>query len=140
MPAMPQRLPFVGFLLWGILPAVFAVSALSRDPLGIWSNALGGFALAWWIVGGQLRHGRSRALVPAMLLIALPWAAALAQTMRRIAFVLREGALDGPDGYGSPMAFVLGVVFEQGLVFIPLTVIAVRLWHARRYPGARPAI
>jgi hypothetical protein len=72
-----------------------------------------------------------------MLLIAVPWTAALAQTMRRIAFVAREGGLDGPEGYGSPMAFLLGVVLEQGFVFIPLTIIAARLWRARMQPIAR---
>jgi hypothetical protein len=113
---------------------VSAVSALSRDPVGIWSNALGAYALAWWMTGAQLRRGHSHAPVLALLLIAAPWLAALGQTMLRVAFVLREGDLDGPDGYGSPMAFVLGVVFELGLVFLPLTVIAVRLWHASRAP------
>ena len=74
-----------------------------------------------------------------MLLIAMPWAGALAQAIRRIAFVMREGGLDRADGEGSPMAFVLGVVFEQGFVFIPLTLIAWRLWRASAMQTPRPA-
>ena len=96
----------------------------------MWSNALGAYALAWWIAGGYLRRTRSPRLAVPLFLIALPWAAALAQTIRRITFVAREGGMEGTDGAGSPMAFVLGVVFEQGIVFIPLTVIACRLWRA----------
>ena len=139
MSATPHRLPSAGFLLWGILPTMVAISALSRDPLGMWSNALGAYALAWWIAGGYLRRSRSPKLAVPLVLIALPWLAALAQTMRRITFVAREGGMEGADGAGSPMAFVLGMVFEQGLVLIPLTVIAFRLWRANQRRSARPA-
>jgi hypothetical protein len=128
-----DRLPSTGFLLWGLLPAVTAISALSREPMGAWSNAAGAYALAWWIVAGQLRRSPSPTLAPALLLIALPWAAALTQSVRRVAFVMREGGMDKADGTGgSPMAFLLGVIFEVGFVFIPLTIIALRLWRAGR--------
>ena len=66
-------LPTTGFLLWGILPAFIATSALSNDPLGLWSNALGAYALAWWIVAGYLRRSPWPRLAAPFLLIALPW-------------------------------------------------------------------
>lgn len=50
------------------------------------------------------------------------------QTIRRIGFVLREGGMERADGYGSPLAFLLGVVGEGlilGLPAILLIVIAV---------------
>lgn len=140
MSTTPERLPSVGFLIWGIVPTVSAVSALSRNPLGLWSNALGAYALVWWIAAGYLRRGRPPRLAPVMLLIAVPWTAALAQSIGRLAFVVREGGLDRADGSGSPMAFVLGVVFEQCFVFIPLTVIALRLLRANRRLAARPTV
>ena len=126
----PCRLPATGFVLWGILPAFIAMSALTSDPLGAWSNALGAYALAWWIVAGYLRRSSSPRLAAPLIMIALPWAAAVAETAERIGFVLREGGMEAADGAGSPMAFLLGVVFEQGFVFVPLTVIACRLWRA----------
>lgn len=40
----------------------------------------------------------------------------LFQSIRRIEFVLREGGMERADGYGSPLAFLIGVVAE-GLIF-----------------------
>jgi hypothetical protein len=105
----------------------------------MWSNALGAYAFAWWLAGGYLQRSRSPRLVFPMLLIAMPWTGALVQAVRRIGYVVREGGLDGRNGDGSPMAFVLGVIFEQGFVFIPLTLIAWQLWRASDRRSARPA-
>ena len=41
------------------------------------------------------------------------------QTIRRIGFVLREGGMERADGYGSPLAFLLGVVGEGLILGLP---------------------
>lgn len=37
----------------------------------------------------------------------------------RVLFVLEHGGMEGLDGYGSPLAFLIGLFFES-LIFIPL--------------------
>jgi hypothetical protein len=52
------------------------------------------------------------------------------QTIRRIGFVLREGGMERADGYGSPLAFLLGVVGEGLILGLPaILLIAVAILH-----------
>jgi hypothetical protein len=136
--APPSRLHATAFLAWGAVPTCAAALALARGPVRPLELLLAAFALAWWGVGVGLRRGRLGA-APALALVAVPWSLALAQGVRRAAFVAREGRLEGADGHGSPMAFVLGLAMEQLLVFLPLTAVGVLLWRAARRERARPA-
>lgn len=51
------------------------------------------------------------------------------QVFRRIEFILREGGMERADGYGSPLAFLVGMIFEGLILAIPaviLMLIAIR--------------
>ena len=52
-------------------------------------------------------------LVPSFLGLVLACGVALFGA--RLAFVLRHGGMDGPEGYGSPAAFLIGLAFEQAV-------------------------
>lgn len=43
----------------------------------------------------------------------------LALLLVRISFVLREGGMERADGSGSPLVFLIGLAFEQGLLTAP---------------------
>jgi hypothetical protein len=134
-----RRLPSFGFLAWGVLPTFAAVANLAREPVRLPELVLGAFAAAWWLVGILLVRGVRGALVPALALTALPWCLGLAQTAERVAFIIREGGMERADGYGSPMAFLIGWTLEVSLLLVPLTLIAVRLALALRRGDADAA-
>ncbi len=51
------------------------------------------------------------------------WLPLLYRTYERVAFIDKNGGFARvDDGYGSPLAFLIGMVFEQ-IFFIPLTLI-----------------
>ena len=47
-----------------------------------------GFAICILVFGGYLLYGR-------------------------LEFIFINGGMEGPDGYGSPLAFLIGLIFEQ---------------------------
>jgi hypothetical protein len=53
-------------------------------------------------------------------LVNLFWWHLLWRTGNRILFVIENGGMERVDGFGSPLAFVIGVLGEQ-LFFIPLS-------------------
>ena len=55
-------------------------------------------------------------------LLALVWAFTIFQ---RVAFVLREGGMERADGYGSPLAFLLNIVYEAWCFGLPAVLIAI---------------
>ncbi len=128
-PAM-RSLPSFGFLSWGLLPTLYAAMGLARGPVRGPEVILGAFVVAWWLVGILLVRGIRVAVVPALGLIAMPWYLAVSQTVERIAFICREGGMERRDGLGSPMLFLMNWTLELAVVFLPLTLIAIRLGWA----------
>jgi hypothetical protein len=61
------------------------------------------------------------------------------QTIRRIGFVLREGGMERADGYGSPLAFLLGVVGEGLILGLPtILMMIIAILHqnpTKTHPG-----
>ena len=54
----------------------------------------------------------------------------LVQSFARIVFVIREGGMERADGYGSPLAFLIGVVSEWFLLGLPAILLAIIIiWH-----------
>jgi hypothetical protein len=78
-----------------------------------------GMLILWWCAYFNTRKeskwsfGLSFGLVN-IFLWPLLW-----QTTRRILFIFENGGLDSSDGYGSPLAFLVGMTGEQ-LLFLPL--------------------
>ena len=75
----------------------------------------------------QARWGfvTARAVLSILLLLLL------VELGRRVVFIIQNGGMDRADGYGSPMAFLLGVFFELA-IFIPTCVFLFWLWRRRR--------
>jgi hypothetical protein len=135
----PQRLHAAAFAAWGVVPTAAAALVLARGPVRAPDLGLAAFALAWWAAAVCLLRDRRGAPAAALGLVAVPWTLALVQTVRRAAFVARTGGLEHPSGRGSPMAFLLGVLFEQLVCFLPLTVVGWLVWRAMRRARPTPA-
>ena len=131
------RIHASAFLAWGIIPTGVAAVLLARGPVRPVELGIAIFAAAWWVVGARLRRGVPGAAALAMGLVAVPWSLVLVQTIRRVTFVAREGRLEGADGHGSPLAFLLGLATEQLLIFLPLSILGVLLWRSLRCERAR---
>lgn len=67
-------------------------------------------------------------------LLALVWAFTIVQ---RITFVLREGGMERADGYGSPLAFLLNIVYEAWCFGVPAVLIAIVAKCHRNPPKAQ---
>ena len=93
-----------------------------------WVNLLvGACVLAWWFACWYLQRDGKWPVAVSFALCSVFWAALLAQTLRRVNFVLTNGTLEGPEGEGSPLAFLVDLAVEQ-LVFIPLTITFLYGW------------
>ncbi len=134
-------LPSFGFAAWGVVPTVFAVSALAQGPLHPAKLALGAIAFGWWLVAILLVRGVRGAVTPALALVAVHWLAVAALEVRRTALVVRGGDVEREYGPGSSaMDLPFYWALEAALVFLPLTVIGVRLWAALRHGRPYPSV
>ena len=124
--------PSFGFVAWGLLPTFFALLSLGSGPVRPAEITLGSFALAWWVVGILLVRGVGSAILPALALVAVPWCLVVAQAVRRVAFIIREGGMERADGLGSPLLFLFNWVIELSVAFVPLTLIGIKLARAFR--------
>ena len=115
------KIAFLFVSIMASVPSTFlfwvGIKNLSLSHLFFW----GGMLLLWWCTYIYLRMDKKFSFWWSFLLINLFWWPLLAQTIRRILFVIENGGMDRADGYGSPMAFLLGLVGEQ-FFFIPLSI------------------
>ena len=113
------------FLFAGIvvsLPCAFLL-ALNLYFFPVGGIALcAAFQLLWWGLYWALKREKKHAFVASFVVIVLFWLPLLYQTVRRLAFGIENDSLEGPDGEGSPLAFLLGLFMEQ-LFFIPLSIV-----------------
>jgi hypothetical protein len=102
------------------LPSAFLVVVgvvnLSATHILFW----GGVLFVWWFAFWNLRQGVRRSFGLTFLLVNVFWWPLLARTAQRVLFVLENGGMERSDGYGSPLAFLIGLVGEQAF-FLPLT-------------------
>lgn len=101
---------FPSLFLFGV-----GVMQLSFTHLFFW----GAMLIVWWGVYFYLRQATKLAFWLSFGLVNLFWWPLLWRTVSRIDFVLENGGMDRADGYGSPLAFLIGLVGEQ-LFFLPL--------------------
>jgi hypothetical protein len=101
------------------IPSLFlfgvGVIKLSLTHLVFW----GGMLVLWWGMYFYLRQGTKLAFWLSFGLVNLFWWPLLWRTGSRVLFVLENGGMESADGYGSPLAFLIGLVGEQ-LFFLPL--------------------
>lgn len=113
-----QKSLFVTALIISI-PSLFlfvvGIMKLSFTHLVFW----GGMLALWWGVYFYLRKGTKLAFWLSFGLVNLFWWPLLWRTGSRIMFVLENGGMERVDGFGSPLAFLIGLIGEQ-LFFMPL--------------------
>ncbi|WLQ17070.1 hypothetical protein O5O45_14210 [Hahella aquimaris] len=84
----------------------------------------GGILLSWWGVYYLLKSDKKASFWASLLLVFVFWIPLFWRTYERVKFIIDNGGMERADGYGSPMAFLIGLVTEQ-FFFIPLTLSAV---------------
>ncbi len=78
-----------------------------------------GMLILWWCAYFNIRKESKWSLGLSFGLVNLFWWPLLWQTTRRTLFIFENGGLDSSDGYGSPLAFLVGMTGEQ-ILFLPL--------------------
>jgi len=108
-----------------------SVPCILFSILGIYSGNFvpplipGIIAAIWWGAYFFLRSRKKYAFAISLVVVNLLWWPLLVQSIRRMHFVIVNGALERVDGYGSPAAFLLGLAFEQ-FSFIPASMVIAR--------------
>jgi len=78
--------------------------------------------IIWILIYTYLKKQTHRAFILSYILVNILWIPILYRTINRILFIFENGGMERADGSGSPMAFLLGIIFEQ-IFFIPLTIV-----------------
>ena len=123
--------------------AISRLTSSRRASEAVSLRAIGGTSLvatvlqaagALWIIALPLRALRHRfAYGAAGAWVLLLWLPMGVQVVRRLYYGVTIG-MEPADGMGSPLAFLIGFVFEW-LVFLPLTVMLVFLMRAKPWRG-----
>jgi hypothetical protein len=115
------------YLISGLLisiPCAFLVlvgiETMRLPHIMVW----GGLLCLWWLAYYCLHKSTPGSFAFSFVLTNLCWWPLLIQTVRRVVFVVQNGGMDRADGYGSPLAFLMGAVFEQ-FFFLPLSLVIV---------------
>lgn len=115
------RIAFLISVILISLPSAFLVVVgvvnLSASHILFW----GGMLCLWWFAFWHLSRGVKQSFGVTFLLVNLFWWPLLARTVQRVLFVVENGGMEQADGYGSPLAFLIGLIGEQAF-FLPLTV------------------
>jgi len=78
--------------------------------------------IIWILTYTYLKKQTHIAFILSYILVNILWIPILYRTINRILFIFENGGMERADGSGSPMAFLLGIIFEQ-IFFIPLTIV-----------------
>ncbi len=118
---------FFIFSMMASLPStiLFTVGIITRS----WQHLLfwGGILIIIWGLFIGIRKKRYAAFWASLVIGTLVWLLLLLQTIIRIEFVIENGGMERSDGYGSPLAFLIGLIGEQ-VFFVPLCFVAAVGW------------
>jgi len=116
--SQPYSIAVLAFASITSIPAVFLIFVglvlPSAKHIMFWGTVL---AIIWGLYYG-VRKKSKLSFWASLVMISALWVLLLARTMMRIEFVVENGGMDRADGYGSPVAFLIGLLGEQ-LFFIP---------------------
>jgi hypothetical protein len=101
---------------------LFAVNVVNVRPLGV--TLFASLLLLLWATYWMLRKQIWLAFPVSAGLAFLFWVLLAYQTAQRVIFVVENQGYERADGYGSPLAFLMGFVMEQ-LFFVPLSLLVV---------------
>lgn len=118
------------FLLFAILvslPVAFlflgGISKLSITQILFWGTVL----LVVWRSYLGIKQNKKISFWLSLLITTALWLPLLARTVQRVQFVVENGGMERADGYGSPLAFLVGLMGEQ-LFFLPSSLVVVFGW------------
>lgn len=109
-----------GYLWWGALPMLLTVLMVARGQnpgFYLWLTAV------WWLVGLTLVLNSSAGFYTALAMVGSLWLLGSYLTVRRILFVIENQGMERADGLGSPAAFLIGLIFEQCFLFVPMSIL-----------------
>lgn len=86
-------------------------------------SIFGGIPCLWWFASDCLQKSRKSSFAFSFTLVTLACCMLLTRLIMRRMFVIQNGSMEEADGYGSPMAFLLGLAFEM-FFFLLFSVIA----------------
>ena len=120
-----------GMLLVAYSILVCILGATSTGRVLFWFVVSGGAA---GLVGGvQLASNRRQGFEMAVIGTSIVLAIGLGLLGLRVFFTARNGGIEGPDGFGSPLAFLIGLAFEQMLFSVPAFGLLLALRRSRRH-------
>jgi len=99
---------FIGFMNLNIFQSLFCLGS----TIVLWVGAV--------FSGKDERYGIKVSVIFSAI-VCTPF---LYRLIARLRFVLEYGGMEGPQGYGSPLAFLIGAIFEL-LFFVPLFVLCI---------------
>jgi len=110
----------ITYYMFGIFLLLGGLTLMSQNFMGL-IKIIGAFAL-WILLDIYLNRQKPYAFLMSFSFISLLWIPLLYRTYARVIFVIENGGFERADGYGSPLAFLIGIVFEQ-IFFIPLSIL-----------------
>jgi hypothetical protein len=118
---------FLLFAILASLPAGFlflvGISKPSITHVLFWGTVL----LVMWGSYLGIRQNKKIIFWLSLLPTTALWLLLLARTVQRIQFVIENGGMERADGYGSPLAFLVGLIGEQ-LFFLPCSLVVIFGW------------
>ncbi|MBU2709035.1 hypothetical protein KCM76_23770 [Zooshikella marina] len=77
--------------------------------------------MVWWGSYLTLKIGLKFSYIVSMIPVLVCWLPLSWQTIRRVSFIIENEGMERLDGYGSPMAFFIGILIEQ-FFYVPITI------------------
>ncbi len=103
-------IPIIIFISAGIYKSDFYQIAFWAVPL-----------MVWWGSYLTLKIGLKFSYIVSMIPVLVCWLPLSWQTIRRVSFIIENEGMERLDGYGSPMAFFIGILIEQ-FFYVPITI------------------
>lgn len=100
----------IGILITAISVMPFMGGLFELNPVQILT--FGGIPCLWWFAYNGLQKSRKGAHASSLTLVCLMCGLLLTGLIQRQMFVVRNHSMEGPNGEGSPLAFLLGLAFE----------------------------
>ena len=109
------------------VPAIFlfivGLLKFSITHLAVW----GGWLLAIWLSYSYIKKNNTFIFWLSLIALSTMWLFLLNQTIQRIIFIIENNGMEQANGYGSPLAFFIGMLGEQ-LFFLPASFVVFFGW------------
>jgi len=110
----------VTYYMLGIFLLFSSFTFIAQNFIGL-IKVFGAF-IVWFALYNYLKKQKSYAFLLSFSIVSLFWFPLLYRTYERIVFINVNDGFERADGYGSPLAFLMGFTFEL-MFFIPLSIL-----------------